>query len=101
MGKVGLFIMIGLTVLCLYGVFSLTNQDCDKNPPMVLSCNSNSISDAGLNWSNCIKIQKEENNLIFPDKEEKWNCDGIEIEYHKTKCNYSPSNLTSDYIFCK
>ncbi len=80
--------------------WAVTHQDCEKNQPQTLVCSSNTISDAGLNWSTCIKTQRSENNIIFPDKQEKWNCDGVEIEFHKTKCNYSPSNATVDYRFC-
>lgn len=91
--------LIGLSVYTAYG---LLYQDCETNPPMVVSCDSTNLIDEG--YSDCKLTQHEENNIIFPDKVRKYNCEyngnRIEVEFERTKCGYSPSNLTADYRFC-
>ena len=82
--------------------YDMLKQDCETNPPMVISCGSTNLIDEG--YTDCKLTQRAEKNIIFPDKIEEYNCEynGIRIQTHleKTKCNYSPSNLTSDYRFC-
>lgn len=97
------FILI--TLIMCYSIFigyNMLNQDCDANPPMALSCESNNLIDNG--YSDCKLTQRAENNIIFPDKVEEYNCEyngeRIQTQMERTKCNYSPSNLTSDYRFC-
>lgn len=103
MGKVGLIFMIGLTIFSVWGLYILTHQDCDSNPPQTFYCSSTNIFDDG--YEDCKLVQHKENNLIFPDKKNIYDCEyngnRIRVEEEKTKCSYSDSNLTSDYMFCK
>lgn len=97
-------LLFGSATIFLIFLFSFQGIDCDANPPMVRTCQSNNLIDSGLD--NCIKIQSEENYMIFPDVKEKWSCNTnttgqMILEIYQTKCNYSPSNLTSDYSMCE
>ena len=101
--KLNTILIYGFIIIILISiVYALINQDCDKNPPQVLSCSSNNLIDNG--YSDCKLIQQAEKNLIFPDKIAKYNCEyngtRIQTQLERTKCTYSTSNLTTDYRFC-
>lgn len=91
-----------LIVFFGFSAYTVTHQDCEENPPQVLSCGSTNLIDE--KYTDCKISQYEEKNLIFPDKEERYNCaygnNRIDVPLKKTKCSFSPSNLTTDYRFC-
>ena len=93
------FPVLIILILLVGGLFLLTNQDCDKNPPMALSCSSNNLIDNGL--KDCIRLEyKDIGFLGWGSHNEIYSCEKngqrIEIEKFKTNCNSSPSNAAAD-----
>ncbi len=100
--RIGILLMI-VTFLVILGIF-LMNQDCEKNPPLALSCSSNNFIDDGL--KDCILLEHKDIGFLgWGSHNQIYSCEKngqrIEIEKRETNCNYSPSNLTADYRFCR
>ncbi len=91
------FIFLGLMG---YLSWSITYQDCETNVPMVSHCEEYNTD----NYQCVRQGYTEENWLGFTNWDnEYWNCEelGTVIRSCTQYGQSSPSNLTSDYRWCK
>ncbi len=101
---VGFILFIIILSAFIVGFFLVMNQDCEKNPPQTLVCNSNNLLDNSL--EDCILLEHKDFGFLgFGSHDRIYSCERsggrVEIEYQETKCKYSMSNLTADYKFCR
>lgn len=104
--KMSLFFLVMIASILL--LYQMTHEDCIKNPPQTMICDSSNILEEG--YSDCILVKKEDKpifieNLFREGHNSIYNCfyngERIEVEYKETNCHYATSNLTRDYQFCK